>query len=248
MPNFTHNPAGSIYTPDTFEDPRIDVVYEVTQDTDAEDPRTWISDKHAAVYTYCGPHGDRDEVPDNQIAKAFAHFYRDFDGATALAATKRWLKIFHPEIDEIVDLEIATVRGYSQGDWLEVFAVVTDGYGTAESHIDQFRQWAFGNVWTVSACPGESLSGIYADDAEEALQRFLEDNPPPLDALVFDEPEGIIAALFKALVDRGSEQAARSLHAHQDDAFEALSLGQLLDVIEEIAAAEAQRLLKEKDA
>ena len=241
MPNFTHSPASTISTPDTFTDERIDVVYEVSQDLDAEDPRTWIDDAHAAVYTYHGPRGHRDEVPDNRVAEAFAHFYDRFDDETALRATKRWLAVFHPDVAAIVDVQIATIRGYSQGDWLDVFAVVSDGYGTADSHIDQFRQWAFGDVWVVNAIPGESLAGIYADDAEEALQQFLEDNPPPLDTLVFDEPEGIVTALFKALVDRGSEQAARSLHAHQDDAFETLSLGKLLDVIEEISAKEAEQ-------
>jgi len=245
MAGFTHTPAHSHCVPDTFEIDGVEVIYEVRQDLDAEDPRTWIEDAHAAVYTYSGPHGHRDEIPDNPVAEAFAHFYKIFDDQKALAATKRWLALFHPEIEKAVDLEIATVRGYSQSDWRDVFAVVSEGYGTAADHIDEFRMWAFGDVWTVEAIPGDSLSGIYADDAEEAFEQFLADNPPPLDALVFDEPESIVAALFKALVDRGSEQAARSLHAHRDQAFETLSLGKLLDVIEEISAKEAEELANE---
>lgn len=234
-----HLPAQSINTTDMFIDERVTELYAVRPDVDSEDPRTFIEDAHAAVYVYNGPRGRRDEVPENNIAETFAHYYERFgDDQTALRATRRWLKMLYPEIDEIVDLEIATVRGYSQGDWLDVFAVVSHGYGTPADHIEQYRQWAFGDVWVVSATEGVVVGGIYADSPADALNVFLADNPPAYERLIFESP--LVNAVADALCDRGDETAARWLHDDEDRLWSDtgdISLGILLDAISNQAAA-----------
>lgn len=182
--SMTHTPAHSTHHPDRFEDETTGLGYDVYQDTDAEDPRSWIGDDEAvAVYVFNGPRGDKDaEVPDNVAAQAFARFYEIYEEDIALAVTRRWLTIFR---EEKYDLAMGTIRGYSQSDWADVFAASiidhedgTPGYGTAQGHIDQYASWRWGDVWTVSPDEGDSLSGIYADNAEEALKLYLEDNPP----------------------------------------------------------------------
>lgn len=235
-----HLPAQSISTVDAFVDERVTEIYAVRPDTDSPDPRTFISDTHAAVYVYNSPRHARDAVPENHIAETFAHFYERFDDdETALRATRRWLAIVYPEINEIVDLQIATIRGYCQSDWLDVFAVVSHGYGTADSHIQEYRMWAFGYVWIVSGTEGVVVPGIYADSPEQALTEFLLDNPPAYERLIFESP--LVNAVADALRDRGDEVAARWLHEDEDrlwgDAKDT-SLGVLLDAISDAAATE----------
>ena len=182
--SMTHTPAHSTHHPDRFEDETTGLGYDVFQDTDAEDPRSWIGDdEKVAVYVFNGARGDKDaDVPGNVAAQAFARFYELYKEDVALALTKRWLRIFRKER---YDLAMRTIRGYSQGDWAEVFAASvidhedgTPGYGTAQGHIDQYASWRWGDVWTVSPDEGDSLSGIYAASAEEALERYLEYSPP----------------------------------------------------------------------
>ena len=236
---FFHTPAYTITIPDTHVDPTIDRQYKVVQDLDAEDPREWIEDSHVALYVYNGPRGHKDPIPDNRIAEVFDHFYKIYDDEKALAATKRWLTVFYPEIAAIVEVEISNIQGYSQGDWLDVLAVVTQGYGSAASHINEFRQWVFGDVWTVSDGT-DTLSGIYADDQEQAVEFFLLENPVPFEAMIFDNP--FVEAFAHTLYYGGNPTAARWLHAHPQ--FLSTTAGthtvpQTLDAI--VAAAEADR-------
>lgn len=176
MTSLTHTPAHTSIHPDRFEDETTGWGYSVLQDVDAEDLRTWVDDQHAALWVYREPHLSHSvaaERPDNWIVDAFAEFYQlTGDDELALKTTKRWLWIFHPE--DTSDVETRTIRGYSQSDWLDVVAVVESGYGTAAAHIDQFRMWAFGDVWTVVPDRGAGVSGIYASDAEAALAHFRE--------------------------------------------------------------------------
>lgn len=173
---FTHTPAHTTEHPDHYTNDVTGASYEVVPDTDAQDPRTFIEDEHAAVYTYHGPRGNQDATPNNIAAKAFAFFLDNgsFDNR-ALEMTRRYLAAFHPE--KKIAVAIQTVRGYSQGDWRDVFAAISDGYGTPESHINEFRMWAFGDVWMVIPSVGDACSSIYADDAEEALKYYLADQP-----------------------------------------------------------------------
>lgn len=182
--NLKYTPAHSVAHPDRFEDETTGLGYDVFQDLYAEDLRTWIDDEKVAVYVFSAPphHNKDDEVPNNIAAQAFARFYERWGEEESLEATRRWLAIFR---EEKYDLAVKTIRGYVQGDWADVFAASiidladgTPGYGTAESHIDEYAMWRRGDVWTVSPDDGESLSNIYAGSPEEALEYYLEVYPP----------------------------------------------------------------------
>lgn len=178
----THIPAHTSHHPDRFINVKTCLGYSVFQDAGAEDPRKRIDDEHAAIYTYRGPRGDTDAIPDNIAVQAFARYWQNIsDHDKALDLTRRYLALFHPE--KKIAVTISTIRGYSQGDWREVFAAVSNGYGTPESHIDEFSMWAFGDVWIVIPDGKAGISGIYAEDAEAALDYFRENfEDTPLDA------------------------------------------------------------------
>jgi hypothetical protein len=169
-----HFPAHTTVHPDRFEDETSGVGYEVFQDTDATDPRTEIDDEHVAIYAYREPRQGYGfpEAPENIAAQAFHRFLDYFDDKVAFAVTKRYLAIFRPELK--LDLAYGTVRGYSQSDWIDVFVAAGEGYGTAASHMEIYRMWAFGDVWGVDPDEGEALGGIYADDPEDAVRVYLE--------------------------------------------------------------------------
>lgn len=182
--SLSHTPSYTVTHPDTFTDDTTGHTFEVRQDTDAEDPRSWIDPEHVAIWAFNEPplsHSVAAEKPEGNIAiDAFAHFYEVFDSDHALQATRRWLTIFHP--DEKIEIDTQTIRGYSQGDWLDVVCAVEDGYGTPESHIKVFRQWAFGDVYVVSSDYGGPMGGIYADSMEEAITQYRKNFPvPPTD-------------------------------------------------------------------
>lgn len=190
--NLTHKPAHTSDSPDRFEDEETGWGYIVRQDIDAEDPRSWVETEHAALWVYNEPsmsHSVAAEKPEgNFVLDAFARFYATMDEDTAFATTVRWLNVFHP--DSTMALAMQTIRGYSQGDWLDVICAVEDGYGTPESHINQFRQWAFGDVWVVIPDWTSGISGIYAADAAEALKYFrenFEDDPNWVDKKIAEE-------------------------------------------------------------
>lgn len=172
-----HTPAHNTHHPDTFIDESCGWEYSVRQDIDAEDPRTWQSLRVASVHPFNTPRNDSStaaaaDLRENPATYAFARFYeQSSDAERSLADTRRYLATFHPELT--YDLAVTTIRGYSQGDWQDVFAAVLDGYGTAADHTEQYRQWLYGDVWIVTSHQrGYSISGIYADDAEEAVKHF----------------------------------------------------------------------------
>lgn len=173
----TYTPACSTSNPARFEDEATGRGYSVMQDDAASDPRSNIDDEHAALWAYRVPtHGGSvaQDLPSGNIAiDAFARFYESFEDHAALTMTQRYLRIFHPESTRTVG--ISTVRGHSQGDWLDLVCAVADGYGTPDGHMNEFAMWAYGNVWTVIPDDGDSLSGIYADDDEAALDLFRRD-------------------------------------------------------------------------
>lgn len=173
--NFTHIPAHTENHPDRFEDENTGIGYEVSQDGVAEDPRGCIEDENAALWAYSQPrHGSSvaaDLPTDNVAITAFARYFEYFDDTKSLELTKRYLAVFHQE--KKLTVETHNIKGYSQGDWLDLVIAVADGYGTPESHANEFRMWAYGDVWTVVPDKGEAVSGIYADSAREALDYFL---------------------------------------------------------------------------
>lgn len=176
--NLIHTPAHTIDVPDTFTNPLTGAAYEVRQDTDAESPLSWVESAHAGLWVFNEPRmsaGNTRELPSDNVALlAFAHFYDRYGMPdTALRMTRRYLELFPPRIP--MTIAEATVRGYSQGDWLEVVAATEQGYGTPEDLIETYRQWAFGDVWAVTGPDGDSLSGIYADDPEAAVVTYCQE-------------------------------------------------------------------------
>lgn len=182
---FTHTPAHSTCYPDHFEDETDNIGYDVYPDPDAEDPRTWTEDEHACVYVFnsewYGREADR-KVPENIAAQAFARFYGVFGAGSfgdhlAKDVTRRWLSIFHPE--KQIDVMVETVS-LDQSSWRSCFAAVEDGYGAPQDHIDEFIQWARGDVWVVDPDNDNALGGIYAETAEDALAyyRKMYENEP----------------------------------------------------------------------
>lgn len=178
----THIPAHTSHHPDRYIDVKTGLGYSVCQDAGAEDPRQRIGDEHAALFTYRGPRGDADAVPDNVAAQAFDRYWQKTnDEDKALNLTRRYLALFHPE--KKIAVTISTIRGYSQGDWREVFVAVSDDYGKPENHVEEFSMWAFGDVWIVIPDGKAGISGIHAEDAEAALTYFREnfEDDTPLD-------------------------------------------------------------------
>lgn len=172
-----HTPAHTIHHPDTFVDEQTGLTYLVEPDCDAEDPRNWHDSERVALWAYREPRLRRTHtpLPDGNLAiDLFAElFARHGDEEFALALTRRWLAIFVP--DAGIQITTATIRGYSQGDWLDVVCAVAQGHGTPEAFIDQFRMWAFGDVWRVGVEGRFTVGGIYADDPEAAVEVFRKD-------------------------------------------------------------------------
>lgn len=177
-----HTPAHTIDYPDRFLDDEADLEYRVRQDTDAEDPRSGFTTEHTALWAYREPALSASaaaEMPEGNLGiEAFARFYEHFDAQRALVATRRYLSVFHPEVK--LNVAIQTIRGYSQGDWLDVVAAVSEGDGTPEALINEFRMWAFGDVWTVIPDGKPGLSGIYADTAKEAVEHYRANYEDPV--------------------------------------------------------------------
>ena len=164
--------------------------YEVAPDSDVSDP---ILDSGAPVEHYIvrsGYHSTSD-TPGGAISEAFSRFNDEHDNA--LDVTRRFARIFHDYTESEANNRIALVetRGHSQGDWAELFVHVSeDGYGTAESWANEWAMYARGDVFgvtvqTLNSCDscdcddwedGDSLWGVYADDAEEAAQYFARDH------------------------------------------------------------------------
>lgn len=171
---FTHTPSRSVFIPDHVRDDESGKTYTAIQDIDAADPRGQLQAEQVALWAYREPSRHTSvaaEKPEGNLAiEAFARFYENLDPRAALETTQRYLAVFRPEAR--ISVEIKTIRGDSQSDWLDVVAAVAEGYGTAESFIDEFRMWAFGEVWTVIPDGGAGISSIYADGPEEAVEFF----------------------------------------------------------------------------
>lgn len=172
-------------------DAHPNVRFEVSQDLDAEDPRTW--NDAVQILTFRSPHygANNDDVEreaDTRTMEAFGRVYdATGDDEYALKVAQRYARVFEPD----VTVETFTLRGYSQSDWQDVVIVTpSDGScGTAEGHAETFRQWLYGDVYAVTELhphtwrddagndlttweDGDSLSGIYADSAEEAAEYY----------------------------------------------------------------------------
>lgn len=220
----THLPSHTVDYPDRFEDDKTGLGYSVVPDAGAEDPRDDIDNEHAALWAYNEPRTGSsiaaDKPEGNLAINAFARYYETCDEDPSLALTKRYLAAYHP--DEKISVAIQTIRGNTQGEWLDVVCAVSEGFGTPESHINEFRMWAFGDVWIVIPDGKPGVAGIYADDAESALEYFRENyeqdtQPVPesngaLDPLI---DSGLYAVTWTIDSDEGLSPAQAALRAWQ---------------------------------
>lgn len=159
--------------------------YTVYQDTDAEDPRTWLTHKEAAlVVINADRHTQTDSInnyDDNPVINDLLRAM-ERDGIEPGDITPKWWDAY---VDSLAERQlpydvVMTTCHTSQSSWFTVIAAVKDGYGSAMGHIDTFETWARGDVWVVSPDHPdyETLCGIYADDPESAVEEYIENYRP----------------------------------------------------------------------
>jgi hypothetical protein len=186
--------AGYIRQDDVYTDPN-GVNYTVYQDTDADDPRSWLTHEEAALIVINDDRNTRtddiNDYNDNPVINDLLQVMEKHDIDDPSGISSEWLegwihntKPDHPSYD----IEMMTVHT-SQSSWFTVIAAVKEGYGSARSHIDTFAAWARGDVWVVSPDHPDydTLCGIYADDPESAAKHYIENyipyEPPQLETL-----------------------------------------------------------------
>lgn len=193
--NLTHTThAGYIRQDDVYTDEN-GVNYTVSQDTDAEDTRSWLSHKEAALVVINADRNTRtDDINDyddnpviNDLLQAMEKHDIDDPSDISTAWWEAWIHnatLDHPSYD----IEMMTIHT-SQSTWFTVIAAVEEGYGSARDNVDTFAAWARGDVWMVSPDHPDydTLCGIYADDPESAVKHYIENyiphEPPQLETL-----------------------------------------------------------------
>lgn len=186
--------AGYIRQDDVYTDPN-GVNYTVYQDTDADDPRSWLTHEEAALVVINADRNTRtDDINDyndnpviNDLLQAMEKHDIDDPSDINSAWLEEWIhnaKLNHPSYD----IEMMTIHT-SQSSWFNIIAAVKEGYGSARDNIDTFAAWARGDVWIVSPDHPDydTLYGIYADDPESAVKYYIKDyiphEPPQLETL-----------------------------------------------------------------
>lgn len=186
--------AGYIRQDDVYTDPNS-VNYTVYQDTDAEDPRSWLTHEEAALVVINADRNTRtdniNDYDDNPVINDLLQVMEKHDIDDPSAISSAWLEEWinntkrdHP----LYDIEMMTIHT-SQSSWFTIIAAVKEGYGSARDNIDTFAAWARGDVWVVSPDHPDydTLSGIYADDPESAVKDYIKDyiphEPPQLETL-----------------------------------------------------------------
>lgn len=193
--NLTHTThAGYIRQDDVYTDEN-GVNYTVSQDTDAEDPRSWLSHKEAALVVINADRNTRtddiNDYDDNPVINDLLQDMEKYDIDDPSDISTEWLegwihiaKLHHPSYN----IEMMTIHT-SQSTWFTVIAAVKEGYGSARDNVDTFAAWDRGDVWTVSPDHPDydTLYGIYADDPESAVKHYIENyiphEPPQLETL-----------------------------------------------------------------
>lgn len=186
--------AGYICQDDVYTDEN-GVNYTIYQDTDAEDPRSWLTHEEAALVVINADRNTRtdniNDYDDNPVINDLLQVMEEHDIDDPSAISSEWLegwihntKLDHPSYD----IEMMTIHT-SQSSWFTIIAAVKEGYGSARDNIDTFAAWARGDVWIVSPDHPDydTLSGIYADDPESAVKYYIKDyiphEPPQLETL-----------------------------------------------------------------
>ena len=186
--------AGYIRQDDVYTDPN-GVNYTVYQDTDADDPRSWLTHEEAALVVINADRNTRtdniNDYDDNPVINDLLQAMEKYDIDDPSGISSEWLEEWihntkrdHPSYD----IEMMTIHT-SQSSWFTVIAAVKEGYGSARDNIDTFAAWARGDVWVVSPDHPDydTLCGIYADDPESAVKYYIKDyipqEPPQLETL-----------------------------------------------------------------
>lgn len=172
--------------------------FTVEQDTDSPNP---VKDSGIGieVVQLAGGYESNVTTDDNSIARIFNEFEeRGLSEDKALYATRRYAKLAYGVNPDQID--IVTITGYCQSDWLRLFIYVPNGYGSPDSWARELQMWAYGDVYRVTAekfvpcdspetCHGDeeshweysdedkfwsTVSGIYADDSTEASKVYAE--------------------------------------------------------------------------
>lgn len=161
------------------------VEYTVYQDTDAEDPRTWLTHEEAALVVIdADRHTQTDNINDYDDNPVINDLLRamERDGIEPGDIPPKWLDAYIGSLAERnfpYDVVMATCHT-SQSSWFTVIAAVKDGYGSAMGHINTFETWARGDVWVASPDHPDydTLCGIYADDPESAVEEYIDNYRP----------------------------------------------------------------------
>lgn len=177
--------AGYIRQDDVYTDEN-GVNYTVCQDTNAGDPRSWLSHEEAAIVVINADRNTRtdniNDYDDNPVINDFLQDMEKYDIDDPSDIPTEWLegwihiaKLDHPSYN----IEMMTIHT-SQSTWFTVIAAVKEGYGSARDNVDTFAAWARGDVWTVSPDHPDydTLCGIYADDPESAVKHYIENYIP----------------------------------------------------------------------
>lgn len=186
--------AGYIRQDDVYTDPN-GVNYTVYQDTDADDPRSWLTHEEAALVVInadCNTRTDDiNDYNDNPVINDLLQAMEKHDIDDPSDINSAWLEewIRNTKLDHSsYDIEMMTIHT-SQSSWFTIIAAVKEGYGSARDNIDTFAAWARGDVWIVSPDHPDydTLCGIYADDPESAVKYYIKDyiphEPPQLETL-----------------------------------------------------------------
>lgn len=186
--------AGYIRQDDVYTDPN-GVNYTVYQDTDTEDPRSWLTHEEAALVVINADRNTRtdniDDYDDNPVINDLLQVMEkhDIDDPSAISSEwlEEWIRNTKPDHPSY-DIEMMTIHT-SQSSWFTIIAAVKEGYGSTRDNIDTFAAWARGDVWIVSPDHPDydTLCGIYADDPESAVKQYIENyiphEPPQLETL-----------------------------------------------------------------
>lgn len=161
------------------------VEYTVYQDTDAEDPRSWLTHEEAALVVIDADRNTQtDNINDYDDNPVINDLLRTMerDDIEPGDITPKWWDAYVDSLAERqlpYDVVMATCHT-SQSSWFTVIAAVKDGYGSAMNHIDVFETWARGDVWVVSPDHPDydTLCGIYTDGPESAVEKYIDDYRP----------------------------------------------------------------------
>lgn len=166
--------------------------YTVYQDTDAEDPRSWLTHEEAALVVIdADRHTQTDNIndyDDNPVINDLLRAMEQNDIEPGDISLAWWEDYLCDLAERHLPYDVVmTTCNTSQSSWFTVIAAVKDGYGSAMGHIDTFETWARGDVWVVSPDHPDydTLCGIYADDPESAVEEYIDNYRPTQRQLTF---------------------------------------------------------------